>query len=98
MAKPLRKIGSPGEIGDHSSGLAHQQYSRGGIPRIQAEFPESLKASGGHGAKIERRGTVAADAVRAQRELPVIFHVGAVFPLMRALSRGHQAVGKVKFQ
>src|SRR5580765_4139942 len=60
----------------HASGFVHQQDSGGGVPSLQAKFPESVKASAGDVGKIQRSRTVTAHAMRAQREVVVVMNIG----------------------
>src|SRR3954462_12167706 len=50
------------EIGDHATGLADEQDSRGYVPRGERHFPECLEAAAGDVGEIERRGAGAPDA------------------------------------
>ncbi len=59
------------EAGDGASGFLHQENSGGGIPGIQVELPVAVIAARGDVGKVQRGGTSATDAVRAQSELVV---------------------------
>ena len=63
---PLDRLISAAEIGHESSRLAHQQYARCHIPRMQGAFPEAIIAAGCDVGEIERGRTEAANA-RADR-------------------------------
>src|SRR5580704_8140057 len=66
-----RMIGLAREIGDHSAGFLHQQYTRSCVPGLQAKFPESLEAAGRNPAKIKSSRAVAPYTVRSKRETGV---------------------------
>src|ERR1017187_6072170 len=80
-----------GEIGNSSTSLGDEQYSGGGVPGIQAEFPERLKAATGDRAEIEGRRTVPANTMRSLSKFPVIIHVRAVASLLGRKAGAPQA-------
>src|ERR1700737_3946170 len=83
-----------GKICHIAAGLLTQEYPGGGVPLVEAKFPESFKAAGGHAGEVQRGGAVAAHAVRAQREIPVVVNVGTGYALVRGKARAEQAGGQ----
>ena len=77
------------------SGFFDQQNAGGDIPFVEPEFPEHIEAACGDACEIERRGAVASDAVRAQREIPVVVNVGAGDPFVRGETGAEQAGGEL---
>src|SRR6266705_2989289 len=68
-------IGLSFEVADSAAGLFDEQHTSGRVPLVQAEFPEAVKTPRGDAGEIERGGAIAADAVRALRELAVILKI-----------------------
>lgn len=87
-------VGAAGKVTNTAAGLFHQQNARGGVPGSQAEFPEGVEAATGNGAKIERGGTIAADAVGTERVGPVIIYVLALSDFVDGKAGGKKAGGK----
>ena len=56
-------VGAAGEIADGAAGFFHHEDACSGVPGSQAEFPESVEAAAGDGAKVERGGAVATDTM-----------------------------------
>src|SRR6266481_4833707 len=74
--RPAEPVRLAGKIADLPACFLHEQDTRGGVPFLQTELPEAIKAPGSHARKVEGSGAVAADAVRAQREVPIVVNVG----------------------
>src|SRR6478752_2936952 len=53
---------APAIVADEAARLAHQQAARGGVPRLQVAFPESVVPPGSDPREIERGGAEAANA------------------------------------
>src|SRR5882757_11007615 len=85
-----------GEIADLSTCFLDQKHPRGHVPSVETKFPEGFEAAGGHAGEIESGGTVAADPVRAEREIPIVVNVGAGHALVRGKSGAKQA-GRERF-
>ena len=71
-------VGLTGKIGDLASGFTDEQDSCGGIPRLEAEFPEEIEASASHIGQpsncphaTEHRSSAAAPARRTPWERSV---------------------------
>ena len=64
-----------GKISDTPAGFLHKQHAGSGIPRIEIELPETVEASRGYIAEIERSRAGAAHTVRAQRDLVIEVNV-----------------------
>jgi len=75
--------------------VVDQQNAGGHIPFVQSEFPENVEAAGRHTRQIERGGAVAAHAVRAQREIPIVVNVRAGHALVRGEAGAEQAGGEL---
>ena len=75
--RAAKLVGFPLEVADLPTGLFNQQHARSHVPLIEAEFPETIEAAGGHAGEIERGRAVAAHAVRLLRELAVILQIRA---------------------
>ena len=52
-----------------AAGFTHQQFARGEIPRLQADFEEPVYATGGHIGQIQRCGTGAAEVCALGEQL-----------------------------
>src|ERR1700732_2921156 len=74
--RPAQTVRLTCKIADFAAGLLNQERAGRGIPRLQAEFPEAIEATGGYASKMERGGAIAAHAVRALRKIPIIVNVG----------------------
>jgi hypothetical protein len=85
-----------GKIADFAAGFLDQENTRGGVPTVKAEFPESLEATGGDTREIERGGTIAANSVGAEREIPVVMNIGAGLSFVRG-EAGAQQTGRERF-
>ena len=72
----------------------HQQRTGGGVPWVEMELPEAVDAAAGGVGQVERGGTGAAHAVRAQRELLVEVDVGADVPFAAGKAGGQQRFGE----
>jgi hypothetical protein len=81
--RAAKSVRIPNKIADSAAGFFHEKNTSGGVPAIQAKFPEGLKAASGDAGKIERGGSIPANAVRAEREIPVVVDVGARLALVR---------------
>ena len=46
----------PGEIAHSPSSFFNQQGARGGVPLLQAEFPEAVEAAGRNASQVQRGG------------------------------------------
>lgn len=57
------------EVGHRAAGFTHQQFARGEIPRLQADFEEPVYATGGHIGQIQRCGTGAAEVCALGEQL-----------------------------
>jgi hypothetical protein len=64
------------KIADFAAGFFDEQHAGGGVPFVQAKFPEAIKAARGHASEIQSGRAVAAHAVRAQRKIPVVVNIG----------------------
>ncbi len=87
-------IGLSFEVADSAAGLFDEQHSSGGVPLVQAEFPEAVEATGGDAGEIERGGAIAAHAVRALRELAVILKIRAGLAIAHGEAGAEQAGGE----
>ena len=87
-------IGCAVKIGNSAASFFDEQNACRGVPAIEAEFPEAIEAAGGNGGKIERGGTVAANAVRAQREIVVVMDVWASLALVNGKAGAKQTGGE----
>src|SRR5216684_4441563 len=74
--RPAEPVRLAGKIADLPACFLHQQHARGGVPFLQTELPEAVKAPGSYTRKVEGSRAVAAHAVRTQREVPVVVNVG----------------------
>src|SRR5712671_6828721 len=74
--RPAQAVRLTREIADFTTSLFDEERTRRGVPFLQAEFPEAVEAAGGHRSEIEGSGTVASDAMGAQRKIPVVVNVG----------------------
>src|SRR5271165_203889 len=89
-------IGIAVQIADGSAGFLNEDDSRRGVPRLQAKFPEPVKAASGYVCQIEGRRTVAAHAMRSKSEIPVVVNVGISHPLMVGKSGAQQTLLQVR--
>src|SRR5213594_4129248 len=67
--------GIPGEIAHSPSSFFNQQGARGGVPLLQAEFPEAVEAAGRNASQVQRGGAVAAHPVRALGKVAVVLKI-----------------------
>src|SRR5258708_9008167 len=74
--RAAKRIVLIGKIAHLAASFLHEELARGGVPFLKAEFPEAIETASSHAGEIKRGGAVAADAVRAQREIPVVVNVG----------------------
>src|SRR5262245_10291274 len=88
--------GSAAKIGDFAAGLADDEHARSSVPGIEVEFPKPVKAPAGHVAEIQRGGTGAAHAMRAQRELVIEVDVGVLVPFVAWEAGGNQTFGQAR--
>src|SRR5438445_7751349 len=65
----------PGEIAHSPSSFFNQQDARGGVPLLQAEFPEAVEAAGRNASQVQRGGAVAAHPVRALGKVAVVLKI-----------------------
>src|SRR5664279_5149572 len=70
------------KAGHASAGFLNQKCARGGVPRIQIEFPEAVVAPAGDVGQVERRRSSAPHTMRAQRDLVIKVDVGILVPLV----------------
>lgn len=82
-----------GEVGDFAAGLFDEQDAGGGVPGLQAKFPEAVEAAGGDAGEIERGGAIAADSVRALSEFAVVLKIGAGFAVAHGETGAEEAGG-----
>lgn len=75
--RTTQRIGSVVEIGEFSAGFFDEKDACGGVPALEAKFPEAVEAACGDAGEIECGGAIAADPVGAQREIVVVMNVGA---------------------
>ena len=90
MKWPAPKIGHP------SSCFLHHQHSCRRVPRIQIEFPESVKASAGHRAQIQRRRSGPPHPMRTQRDLMIEIDIGIFVPFVAGKSCGQQGLRQIR--
>ncbi len=83
-----------GEIADFAAGFFHQQHPRGGVPGLQAKFPETFEAAAGDAGEVQSGGAVAAHAVGVHGEVAVIAEIGAGFAIVDGKTGAEQAGGK----
>src|SRR5260370_32755460 len=74
--RPAQPVGLTCEIADPTAGLFDQERAGGGVPFLQAEFPEAVEAARGHASEIERSGPITPHAVGALRKIPAVMHMG----------------------
>ena len=86
-------IGISGEIGDFATGFFDEEDSGGGVPGLEAEFPETVEAAGGDAGEIERGGAIATDAVRALGEVAIVLEIGAGFAVAHGEAGAEKAGG-----
>ena len=65
------RLRAAAQVGDEAARLAHQQAAGGGVPRLEAAFPEAVEAPGGDPGEIERGGAETADSRDLRRERSV---------------------------
>src|ERR1022692_2282407 len=82
----------PVEAADLSASYFHDEHTRGRIPRIEIEFPETVEAPAGYVAQIQRSRSRAAHAVGAQRDLVVEVNIRVLVPLVARKAGGHQTL------
>jgi len=66
-----------GEIADFSARFFDEQDSGGGVPLLEAEFPEAVEAASSDAGEVQRSGAIAAHAVRVLGEVAVVLKVRA---------------------
>ena len=86
-------IGISGEIGDFTSGFFDEEDSGGGVPGLEAKFPETVEATGGDAGEIDSGGAIAADAVRALGEVAVVLEIWAGFAVAHGEAGTEKAGG-----
>src|SRR5580698_3764546 len=79
------------EAADLAAGLFHNEHPRSRVPGIEIEFPETVEASAGHIAQIERRRSRAPHAVSAQRDLVIEVDIWIFMPLVARKAGRQQA-------
>jgi len=87
-------IGFALEVADFAAGFFNEEHARGNVPLVEAKFPETVEAAGSNRGEIERRGTVAANAMGALREFAVILEIRAELAIARGKAGAEQACGK----
>src|SRR5580704_13607005 len=65
------------KIADSAAGFFDKENAGGGVPFLQAKFPEAIEAACGDAREIERGGAVPAHAVGMLREVAVVLKIGA---------------------
>jgi hypothetical protein len=87
-------VGNVMKICDFSAGFFDEENACGGVPALEAEFPEAIEAAGGNAGQIQCGGTVTAHAVRAEREIVVVMNVGAGMAFVDGKAGAEKAGGK----
>jgi hypothetical protein len=84
------------EVRDLPARLFHNQHARRRVPRIEIEFPESVKSARRHIAQIQRGRPGPPHPVGAQGELVIEINIGVLVPLMTGETGSHQALSQFR--
>ncbi len=79
------------KIAHFAAGFFDKQDAGGGVPAIEAEFPEAVEAADGNGGEIEGGGAVAANTVGAEREVVIIVNIRARLTLVNGETGAKEA-------
>src|SRR5260370_8997765 len=74
--RPAQPVGLTCEIADPAAGLFDQERAGGGVPFLQAEFPEPVEAAPRHASELGSSGAITPPPVAPQRKIPIIYHLG----------------------
>src|SRR5215467_6302171 len=92
--RPAKLIRLAHEIADFAAGFFDEKNACGDVPLVETEFPEGVEAARSDAGEIEGGGTVAADAVRALGEFPVVLEIRAELAVARGKSGAKQTCGQ----
>jgi len=75
------------KIADFSSSFFDKNDAGSCVPTFQPKFPKTVEPAGSNARQIERGGTIASDAVRAQCEVVIVMNVGTRLALVNGKAR-----------